>query len=138
MQDRYTALPDRLVVCTVAYVNEAMPREGQLGLRTQLRAVERRALRDGVAIGLLVVESGGRRNGTGIGARLAQVMKAAEAAPEDRVLYVADTVHLGDSNRSTLRAIEDIAAAGFHLRAPCGFISPTGRRATSLRARGGG
>ncbi len=134
VQALFPTRPFSLQALVVAYVNEPVPLEGQPSLRFQIKAVLRRARNDGIAIGLLVIDSGGRRSSRGIGERLETVFKAARADPAGRVLYVADTIHLADGPESVLLAIEEVAAADFELRAPCGRISPNGRRVASIRA----
>ena len=128
--ERGVALP----IATAAYVNDAVPLGGVVGLRVQVVAVGRRARRDGVAVGLLVIESGGCCTGLGLGRELHALLQAAEADPCDRVLYIPHTDQLGHGAHSVLRAIDAIAEARFTLREPCGTISVRGRRVSALRA----
>ena len=126
--------PAILAAPVVAYVNETQSLEGQLSLRGQILAVVRRARRDGVAIGLLVIESDGRRTASGRGERLEAVLDVARLDGLPRVLYVAHPRHLADAPGAELVALGAVDDAGFELRAPCGRISPNGRRAAALRA----
>ena len=124
----------RLAPLVVAYVNEPAPVLGQHGLRVQIRAVGRRAGRDGIDIDLLVIESGGRPTEAGRGMRLDDVLEAARSDPARRVLYVADPRRLAGGPAAVLRALHDAFATGFEVRAPWGRVSPTGRTVAALRA----
>ena len=128
------ASPPALGALAVAYVAERGPSRGPDALRVQIRAVQRRARSDGVAIGLLVIESGGLANGAGRGRRLDAVIDAAGNDDLARVLYVADIDVLANAPDAVLAAMKAVFDAGFELRAPCGRIAPSGRKATSLAA----